>query len=121
MICDEAFLPLVPNGEQHSLIPLVAEHSNFVVIRSLTKLYGIAGLRLGMPLRNPSVCSVGRVVTLAREWYCFGCWRTAVGIASALSPLVHVQRWTATEGAWMQRQLVALPGITPMPSAANIC
>ena len=36
VICDEAFLPLVPNGEQQSLIPLVAEHSNLVVIRSLT-------------------------------------------------------------------------------------
>ena len=31
----------------------------------------------------------------------------------------RVQRWTATEGAWMQRQLATLPGITPMPSAAN--
>ena len=37
VICDEAFLSLVPNGEQQSLIPLVADHSNLVVIRSLTK------------------------------------------------------------------------------------
>ena len=53
VICDEAFLPLVPNGEQQSLIPLVAEHSNLVVIRSLTKLYGIAGLRLGYAVAQP--------------------------------------------------------------------
>jgi histidinol-phosphate/aromatic aminotransferase/cobyric acid decarboxylase-like protein len=44
VICDEAFLSLVPDGERQSLIPLVAEHANLVVIRSLTKLYGIAGL-----------------------------------------------------------------------------
>jgi histidinol-phosphate/aromatic aminotransferase/cobyric acid decarboxylase-like protein len=31
----------------------------------------------------------------------------------------RVQRWTAKEGAWLQKQLAALPGITPMPSAAN--
>ena len=31
----------------------------------------------------------------------------------------RVQRWTAQEGAWLQRQLAALPGIIPMPSAAN--
>ena len=122
VICDEVFLPLVPNGEQQSLIPLVAEHSNLVVIRSLTKLYGIAGLRLGYAVAQPQ-----RLQRWAQ-------WRDpwpVNGIASALgerllaSPRSYrrwcgrVQRWTATEGAWMQRQLAALPGITPMPSAAN--
>ena len=53
VICDEAFLSLVPNGEQHSLIPLVVNHPNLVVIRSLTKLYGIAGLRLGYAVAQP--------------------------------------------------------------------
>jgi histidinol-phosphate/aromatic aminotransferase/cobyric acid decarboxylase-like protein len=31
----------------------------------------------------------------------------------------RVQRWTAREGAWLQQKLAALPGINPMPSAAN--
>ena len=53
VICDEAFLPLVPDGEQQSLIPLVSEAGNLVVIRSLTKLYGIAGLRLGYAVAQP--------------------------------------------------------------------
>ena len=53
VICDEAFLPLVPNGEAQSLIPLVEQHPNLVVIRSLTKLYGIAGLRLGYAVAQP--------------------------------------------------------------------
>ncbi|MGB7563432.1 MAG: aminotransferase class I/II-fold pyridoxal phosphate-dependent enzyme, partial [Prochlorococcaceae cyanobacterium] len=47
VIVDEAFLPLVPGGEAESLLPLVADHPNLVVIRSLTKLFAIAGLRLG--------------------------------------------------------------------------
>ena len=47
VICDEAFLPLVPGGEAQSLVPLLADHPNLVVIRSLTKLFAIAGLRLG--------------------------------------------------------------------------
>ena len=53
VICDEAFLPLVPNGEQQSLIPLVADHPNLVVVRSLTKLFAIAGLRLGYAVAHP--------------------------------------------------------------------
>ena len=122
VICDEAFLPLVPNGELQSLIPLVGEYSNLVVIRSLTKLYGIAGLRLGY--------AVSQMQRLQR----WSQWRDpwpvngialAVGERLLASPrdyhrwCTRVQRWTVIEGAWMQRQLAVLPGITPMPSAAN--
>jgi histidinol-phosphate/aromatic aminotransferase/cobyric acid decarboxylase-like protein len=122
VICDEAFLSLVPDGEQQSLIPLVAEHPNLVVIRSLTKLYGIAGLRLGYAIAQPE-----RLQRWAQ-------WRDpwpVNGIASAVaeqllaSPAKYqrwcrrAQDWVAKEGAWMQQQLAQLPGITPMPSAAN--
>ena len=122
VVCDEAFLPLVPNGEQESLIPLVADHTNLVVLSSLTKLYGIAGLRLGYAVAQPN------------RLQCWSQWRDpwpvngialAVGERLLSSPRRHrrwctrVQSWVATEGAWMQRQLAALPGITPTPSAVN--
>ena len=122
VICDEAFLSLVPDGEQQSLIPLVSEHPNLVVIRSLTKLYGIAGLRLGYAVAHPE-----RLQRWAQ-------WRDpwpVNGIASAVaeqllsSPAKYqrwcrrAQSWVAKEGAWMQQQLAQLPGVTPMPSAAN--
>ena len=122
VICDEAFLPLVSNGEQQSLIPLVAEHSNLVVIRSLTKLYGIAGLRLGYAVAQSQ--RLQRWAQWRDPWPVNGI-ALAVGERLLASPRRYrrwcerVQRWTATEGAWMQRQLAALPGITPMPSAAN--
>ena len=122
VICDEAFLSLVPDGEQQSLIPLVSEHPNLVVIRSLTKLYGIAGLRLGYAVAHPE-----RLQRWAQ-------WRDpwpVNGIASAVaeqllsSPAKYqrwcrrAQSWVAKEGAWMQQHLAQLPGVTPMPSAAN--
>ena len=122
VICDEAFLSLVPNGERQSLIPLVSEHPNLVVIRSLTKLYGIAGLRLGYAVSQPE-----RLQRWAQ-------WRDpwpVNGIASAVaqqllaSPAKYqrwcrrAQAWVAKEGTWMQKELAQLPGITPMPSAAN--
>ena len=122
VIVDEAFLPLVPAGEDQSLIPLVAAQPNLVVIRSLTKLYGIAGLRLGYAVAQPQ---------RLRRW---GCWRdpwpvnglaAAVGEGLLGNPAAcrrwgrRVQRWTAREGAWLQQQLAQLPGISPLPSAAN--
>jgi histidinol-phosphate/aromatic aminotransferase/cobyric acid decarboxylase-like protein len=122
VICDEAFLPLVPGGEAHSLVPLLAHHPNLVVIRSLTKLFAIAGLRLGYALGEPQ---------RLRRW---GAWRdpwpvnslaAAAGEALMDDPGLYgrwcarVQAWVAGEGAWLQRQLQAMPELVPMPSAAN--
>lgn len=122
VICDEAFLPLVPDGETQSLIPLLADHRNLVVIRSLTKLYGIAGLRLGYAVAQPE--RLQRWAAWRDPWP-VNAVASAVGQALLHSPERHqawlqrVQRWTAREGAWLQQQLAALPGIIPMPSAAN--
>ena len=122
LICDEAFLPLVPEAEHQSMIALVAQHPNLVVIRSLTKLFGVAGLRVGYAIAQPD---------RLKRWKA---WRDpwpVNGIAAALTEqwlgrpgrykrwCSRVQRWTASQGAWMQRELARVPGITPMPSAAN--
>ena len=122
VICDEAFLPLVPDGDVQSLIPLVDDHANLVVIRSLTKLYGIAGLRLGYAVAQPE--RLQRWASWRDPWPVNGIV-SAVGEQLLSSPQRYqrwcrkVQRWTAEEGSWMQRQLAQLPGIQPMPSAAN--
>ena len=122
VICDEAFLPLVPQGEQHSLISLVTDHPNLVVIRSLTKLFGIAGLRLGYAIAAPD---------RLQQWQA---WRDpwpVNGFAEHVAVQLignsgrygrwsqRVQRWTRQEGHWMQQQLANCPGVEPLPSAAN--
>mgnify|MGYP006274657581 CR=1 FL=1 len=122
VICDEAFLPLVPGGEDQSLLPLLADHPNLVVIRSLTKLFAIAGLRLGYAMAHPDrlarwsawrdpwpvnalAAAAGEALLLDRQAYGRWCKR--------------VQGWVAREGDWLQHQLAALPALMPMPSAAN--
>ncbi|MBO8233101.1 aminotransferase class I/II-fold pyridoxal phosphate-dependent enzyme [Prochlorococcus marinus XMU1419] len=47
VICDEAFLSITPNGDKESLIPLTQRFDNLLVLRSLTKIFNIPGLRLG--------------------------------------------------------------------------
>ena len=122
VICDEAFLPLVPGGERQSLLPLVVTHPNLVVIRSLTKLLAVAGLRLGY-----AVAAADRLQRWQR-------WRDpwpVNGLALAAGQAViadrpglkrwsrRVEAWVADEGSWLQHQLMQLPGITPMPSSTN--
>ena len=122
VICDEAFLPLVPNGEQQSAIPLIHTYKNLVVIRSLTKLFAIAGLRLGYALSSSN---------RLKKWQE---WRDPWPLNSLaidagcmiMSNQEFLQKWTykihswiKEEGLWLNSQLEKLQGITPHPSATN--
>lgn len=122
VVADEAFLPLVPAGDDQSLVPLLTDHPNLVVIRSLTKLFSIAGLRLGYAL--------GGAERLAR----WAAWRDpwpVNGLAAAAGQELmadqaglrrwqqRVQHWVAAEGPWLAARLAAVPGLEPLPSAAN--
>jgi L-threonine-O-3-phosphate decarboxylase len=122
LIVDEAFLPLVPDGERQSLIPLLPQRPGLVVIRSLTKLLGIAGLRLGYALADPA--RLARWARWRDPWPVNGL--AAQAGAELLADRAgfarwqeRVQRWTAREGAWLTPRLAAIPGLEPLPSAAN--
>ena len=118
VIVDEAFLPLVPGGEDESMLPLVASNPGLVVIRSLTKLAAIPGLRLGYAVAAPE--------RLAR----WAAWRDpwpVNGLAAAAGVALmgddawdrRVRRWVGREGPWLAQRLAVLPGLVPMASAAN--
>lgn len=47
---DECFLEFLPDCARHTLVPLLAEHPNLLVLKAFTKLYGMAGVRLGYAL-----------------------------------------------------------------------
>ncbi len=124
VVCDEAFLPLTPPGlgEPQSLIPLLERHPNLVVIRSLTKLHAIAGLRLGYALGHPD--RLRRWASWRDPWPINGLAAVA-GEALLRSPRrarrwqARVARWVAEEGVWLHRALGAIPGLEPRPSATN--
>lgn len=122
VIADEAFLPLVPGGEAQSLVPLLAAHPNLVVIRSLTKLFAIAGLRLGYALADP--VRLARWASWRDPWPVNGLAALAgevlLGDGPALERwLARVQGWVAAEGPWLAEQLAAVTGLVPLPSATN--
>ena len=122
VICDEAFLPLVPGGEDQSLLSLVSDHPNLVVIRSLTKLFAIAGLRLGYAVAAPD--RLHRWHGWRDPWPVNGL-AIAAGVAVMNDPVGlqrwhrRVQQWVEKEGTWFRAQLEAIPGLKAYPSAAN--
>ncbi len=118
VIVDEAFLPLVPGGEAQSLLPWVGRCPGLVVIRSLTKLAAIPGLRLGYALADPE--RLARWAAWRDPWPVNGL-AAAAGVALMADRAwdQRVQGWLAREGPWLAAELAQLPGLVPMASAAN--
>jgi histidinol-phosphate aminotransferase len=52
-LVDEAYYEYVDHPDYQSLLPLAMERPNIVVIRTFSKVYGLAGLRIGYGLAHP--------------------------------------------------------------------
>lgn len=56
VVVDEAYVDFAPEGS--SLAELVAEHPNLVVMQTLSKAFGMAGIRLGAAFASAEVAAV---------------------------------------------------------------
>ncbi|HET6332553.1 MAG TPA: histidinol-phosphate transaminase [Polyangiales bacterium] len=55
LLVDEAYVDFVDPELKHDLVPLLAEHDNVLLLRTLSKGYSLAGLRFGYALGTPSL------------------------------------------------------------------
>jgi histidinol-phosphate aminotransferase len=115
VVVDEAYIDF---SQEESLAPLVAEHTNLVVLRTFSKLAGMAGLRVGYGLVPRAVI---KHIWKVKQPYT----PNVAGTVAALAAL--------SDGAWLDatvKALVAerlrltaalaeLPWLTPLPSHTN--
>ena len=64
MLIDEAFINFTEDGE--SLLPLAARNQRLIVLRSLTKIFALPGLRLAFLAAHPKV--LARLRPLVEPW-----------------------------------------------------
>ncbi len=55
VIADEAYAEYVTAPEYESVVPMVARHPNLLVLRTFSKIYGLAGLRIGFGIAQPAL------------------------------------------------------------------
>lgn len=118
VVVDEAFMDFLPPPEQQSLIPLVQNYPNLVILRSLTKFYSLPGLRLGYAIAHPD---------RLRRWQQWrDPWPVNVLAAAAAEAVVQDRdfqqqtwNWLPTARANLFQSLASLPYLQPLKGAAN--
>ncbi|MBD0303863.1 MAG: threonine-phosphate decarboxylase, partial [Tolypothrix sp. T3-bin4] len=118
VVVDEAFMDFLPPDEEQSLIPLIQEYPNLVVLRSLTKFYSLPGLRLGYAIAHPDRLSKWQ---LWRDPWPVNTLAAAAAIAALGDKEFQSATWEWLPPARNQlfQGLANLPGLQPLDSAAN--
>ena len=118
VVVDEAFMDFLHPREEQSLIDVVPEFPNLVILRSLTKFYSLPGLRLGYAITHPE---------RLKKWQS---WRDpwavnslAAAAAAAAVEDKHFQQqtweWLPKARSDLFKGLADIPGLQPLKGAAN--
>ena len=120
VIVDEAYCEFRTDEDPDSTVDLLAQHSNLVLLRTFSKVYGLCGLRVGFALCGSD--EFPRAVDQVRQpFFC-----NAVAQAAATEALEHqdavADRVVRTVAARIEldERLHAL-GLAPAESQANFC
>jgi histidinol-phosphate aminotransferase len=115
-VIDEAYCELSSDGA--SLAYLIAEFPNTLVLRTFSKAWGLAGMRVGYALAHPE-----HIRLLARVKVPWNL--SSVAIAAALAVLDDVAEQEGRLSSlragrrYLERELASLEGVRVMPSEAN--
>ncbi len=122
VICDEAFLAITPNGEKESLIPLTKKYDNLLVIRSLTKLFNIAGLRLGYIIGSSERL---KKWDIKRDPWPLNSFAIKAGIELLSNKILYeewtskIHNWVNTEKNWVSNELSKIKNLKVHNSSTN--
>jgi threonine-phosphate decarboxylase len=111
-VVDEAYLPFLPDEAERTVVPAAVERDNLIVMRSMTKIYAIPGLRIGYVVASPAL--------LARFRRCQQPWTvtTAAELAALASLdddeyLARTIDLIASESVRVTDRLWDVPGLRP--------
>jgi histidinol-phosphate aminotransferase len=114
VVIDEAYYEFC----NQTVANLVPDHENLVVLRTMSKWAGLAGLRIGYGIANPKV--VRHIIDIKSPYNVNVAAEAALlaSLEDAPSLMENVQRIVA-ERERMVSLLKAIPGVTPWPSYGN--
>jgi len=117
VLIDEAYNELTNNPDDASVIDLVKAGENVIVARTFSKIYGMAGLRVGYALGNPEVIKQA-------QGYLMSFGGNTAGLAAAIASyndtaFTSFSKAHIVEAREMIFDAVKTAGLTALPSQTN--
>lgn len=117
LLVDEAYNELTDRPDDNSMIDLVRSGADVIVCRTFSKIYGMAGLRVGY-----AITSEANAQRIQSHLMSFG--GNLAGLAAAIAsyddtPFLDRSRAAVLEGRAMIIDAVAKAGLTALPSQTN--
>jgi len=115
---DENYIEFAEKGQDTTLVGMVNEFENLFVIRSVTKFYGMAGIRLGYGVAAPSI--VDRLETVKLPWSINSLASYATLAAFNDTEFIeNTKRTIGKERAQLVKSLNEIEGLRVYPSVTN--
>ena len=114
---DESFIELVPESNQ-SVIKFVKKFSNLFILRSMTKSFGLAGIRVGYGIGSKQIISI--LNNLKIPWNVSGLAQHAARAAlCSISYLNKAKKIIENESQYLRNSISKIDGFECHDAAAN--
>jgi histidinol-phosphate aminotransferase len=116
VVVDEAYMELTPDPVGMSCVDLVAQGHDVIVSRTFSKLYGMAGARVGYVISSPDTAQRVRSANMT--------WMSGLGLAGAIAcyndtSFTDQSRAKILQGREMVNDTVSRLGLQALPSQTN--
>ncbi len=117
VVLDEAYYEYVDNPAYFESLKLLSQYPNLVVLRTFSKAFGLAGLRVGYGVAHPELVAVFNKI---REPFNVN-GLAMVAAEAALTDLDHVKKVAELNRAMRKKLFDGLDrlGLNPVPTQAN--
>jgi len=118
VMVDEAFMDFVEQPEKYSAMDLVHKYPNLLVLYSMTKFYGIPGLRLGAGFSNPRII---KGLTAIKDPWNVNCFAQLAGVVSLEDEEYRLKTRSMVQGAKrkLYRELQNIAGLKVYEPSVN--
>jgi histidinol-phosphate aminotransferase len=120
VIVDEAYMELLDAPYNESLIPLTKDNKNLIILKTFSKIYAMAGMRVGYVIAHPDTTNSLLAANFGQSSFCV----SVLGLAAAIASLKNTDHALGTKKQiieareWTSQQLRSM-GYRVIPSYTN--
>lgn len=117
VVLDQAYNEYIPEAHRFDCVPWLAKYRNLVILRTFSKIYGLAGLRVGYGLMDAGVADL--LNRVRQPFNVNSLALAAAGAALTDEAFVHRSFLSNSAGMALLEQSFAKLGLEYIPSCAN--